>query len=86
MRTFLKRSMWLVLGASLFGACVAHERVVVVSPPVARAELIPPCRGGVLVPGHSGPGGLWIGEHWDCPAPRGPGRIAVFIEPLPPHG
>ena len=85
MKTVFKRFIWLAVSASLFGACAAHERVVVVSPPVASTEFISPCRGGVLVPGHLGPGGYWIGEHWDCPAPRGPGRIAVFIDPRP-HG
>jgi len=76
----LAASVWLL------GACSAHEKAAIATSPAASEVAAAPCRGGVLVPGHAGPGGNWIGEHWDCPAVKGPGHIAVFTDPLPPQG
>ncbi len=82
-KTFLVSS--LLASSWLFSACAAHEQVARASP-AAGSVAAPPCRGGVLIPGHAGPRGYWIGEHWDCPAVKGPGHITVFTDPLPPQG
>jgi hypothetical protein len=83
LRKFLVSS--LLAGSSLlFGACAAHRQVAAASP--AAGVAAPPCRGGVLIPAHAGPRGYWIGEHWDCPAVKGPGSIAIFTDPVPPQG
>jgi hypothetical protein len=73
----------LAAGTCLFSACAAHEQGARASP-AADAVAPAPCRGGVLIPGHAGPRGYWIGEHWDCPAVKGPGHIAVFTDSVPP--
>lgn len=83
-KTILASSL-LTVSAWLFSACAAHEKVAVASP-AATTAAAPPCRGGVLVPGHAGPHGHWIGEHWDCPAVKGPGHIEVFTDSVPPPG
>jgi hypothetical protein len=58
MRRFLS---FVSLGALLVGtlsACVVREERV------ARPG---PCRGGVWIEGHHGPGGRWHPAHWRCP-------------------
>ena len=83
-KTFLVSSL-LATSTWLFSACAAHEQVKL-SSPAAGGVGAAPCRGGVLIPGHADSRGYWIGEHWDCPAVKGPGHIAVFTDPLPPQG
>lgn len=83
-KKFLLSSL-LVASAWLFSACAAHQQAALASP-AASAAPAAPCRGGVLIPAHAGPRGYWIGEHWDCPAVKGPGHITVFTDPLAPQG